>query len=203
MPDKPEIEVKFIVAEPDAFRQTLRDIGAVFESKHVESNIRLDDPNGSLAAKGIVLRVRSKEHDQDLRAELTIKTPIPNSPHGLSARREIETRVADAPAVIAALGVLGFSPYFRYEKRREVYRHKGLEIDLDELPYGWFVELEGSPEDIHATVSALGLNRADGLTISYTQMFENVKEALHLTMDNLTFEAFEGVAVDPAALRGK
>jgi adenylate cyclase, class 2 len=203
MPDQPEIEVKFIVADPEALRQTLARVGAVFEGKHSENNIRLDNAEKGLAAQRIVVRVRHFADDKGQHSVLTIKTALTDSPHGLSGRREIETGVADGDAMIAGLGVLGLAPTFRYEKRREVYRYGGLEIDLDELPYGWFVELEGHPKDIHGVVDALGFDRREGITISYAQIFENVKQAMGLAMDDLTFEAFEGVRVDAVVMRGK
>jgi adenylate cyclase class IV len=53
----------------------------------------------------------------------------------------------------------------RYDKYREVYELHGRHIMLDELPYGYFVEIEGeSVEDIQKMTAKLQLKREAALT---------------------------------------
>jgi len=43
---------------------------------------------------------------------------------------------------------LGFVPVLIYEKRRETWLTNGVEIVLDELPFGLFMEIEGDEAGI-------------------------------------------------------
>lgn len=197
MPDKLETELKFVIAEPEALRVSLLRLGASAEGRHVENNIRLDDKAHSLTGRGLVLRLRDIEQDGgETESILTVKAPGELG-DAFKSRREVELSVSDGPAAIAALGLLGYAPFWRYEKRRETFVLEGVEADLDELPYGWFLELEGTEPAIRALAGKLGLDIADGLTLSYADIFENVRRGMKLTMLDLTFEAFEGIRVEP------
>ncbi len=203
MPEQEEVEVKFVLGEPERLRGALRQIGAAFEGKHLENNIRLDDAAGSLTRRHVVLRLRRIEQGGQSRHVLTVKRPVEHSDSDLSRRWEVEVEVSDGAAALAALAILGYKPKWRYEKRRETYRVGEAVAEIDEMPYGWFIELEGPPEEVRRAAHKLGFAMEDGLTISYAQIFENVKRALELTMNDLTFEAFEGIAVDPGSYRGR
>ena len=48
-----------------------------------------------------------------------------------------------------------------------------------------------------ALAGRLGLNIAAGLTMSYGEIFENVRAGMRLNVRDLTFAAFEGIVVDP------
>jgi adenylate cyclase class 2 len=203
MPDQQETEIKFILRDPDSTRKTLIGLGATAHGRHTEINIRLDDPAHSLTERGIVLRLRRLETAKGKVVHLlTVKTPAAGDHVGFSVRREIELEVSDGSAMLAALEVLGYSPYWRYEKRREVFSIEPVEAVIDEMPYGWFLELEGPPSDIRVLAGKLGFNMTDGLTLSYAQIFDNVRRSLQLDITDLTFEAFKGIAVDPQAYWG-
>jgi adenylate cyclase class 2 len=200
MPDQQETEIKFIVPEPDALRESLVRLGAAAEGRHFEDNIRLDDPQNSLRARKFVLRLRRIERGGQVEHRLTVKTPG-TSDDVFKTRREIELAVSDGPAMLAALSVLGYEPTFRYEKRREVFTLNGVEADLDEMPFGWFLELEGAAEGIRALAAKLQLDLGEGLSLSYAQIFENVRTSMKLAMPDLTFATFEGITVNPRHYR--
>lgn len=204
MPDQSEIEIKFPVSDPNAIRQLLLRVGAGSQGRHFENNIRLDNPDRMLSSRKLVLRIRQIVFDDRPRQSyLTVKLPgETDSQYSLSVRREIETQVSDGDAMLAALAVLGYEPYWRYEKRRETYLWQGLKAELDELPFGWFLELEGAPHEIVELASRLGLDMKDGLTLSYAAIFENVKSALGLLVTDLTFDSFAGISVEPRHYSG-
>jgi len=203
MSESEEIEVKFIVTDSNKFREAIHKAGGVFESAHAEDNIRFDDAAASLTRRGMVLRLRVTTTDTRIRYLLTVKSPMIHTDKDLSHRREIETEISDGSALTTALGLLGYEPVWRYEKRRETYRIGQIEADIDEMPLGWFLELEGLPDEIRHTAERLGLEMTDGLTLSYAQIFDNVKGARGLIMRDLTFDAFEGITVDPEDFRAK
>jgi adenylate cyclase class 2 len=54
-----------------------------------------------------------------------------------------------------------------YEKRRETWRLERTEIVIDELPFGLFMEIEGSVQDIENIESKLAVKRLRGEQASY------------------------------------
>jgi adenylate cyclase class 2 len=200
MSDHQEIEAKFIIHDPAAVRVALARLGARWAHGHTELNIRLDDEAGGLTRRGMVLRVRRVEEEGATSYLLTVKTPDADR-STYSVRREIELGVADGDAMVAALGVLGYRPFWRYEKRRETYRWEDVEIMLDEVPFGWFVEIEGPEEGITRLAGRIGLAEDDELPLSYGEIDANVRQNLGLPPGDLTFDAFAGIDVPPSAYR--
>jgi adenylate cyclase class 2 len=103
--------------------------------------------------------------------------------------------------MLSVLSILGYSPILRYERWRETFSWGSAEVVIDELPFGWFMEIEGEAKEIQNIAQMLGLNMADGLTLSYVRIFENVRHVLGLSMPDLTFEAFKEIVVSPEAYR--
>jgi adenylate cyclase, class 2 len=198
--DHIETEIKFYLPDPEAMRARLLALGAVCHGRHMEHNIRLDDAAGSIEARKMVLRIRSMMTEQTTTHLLTVKAHEEGA-DDLSSRREIELEISDGDAMLAALAVLGYRPFFRYEKRRETFDLRGCEVVIDEMPYGWFMEIEGTADAIRARVTELGFDLADGLTCGYSRIFANVVRALDLDIRDLTFEAFQGITIDAALLR--
>jgi NitT/TauT family transport system substrate-binding protein len=128
LPDRLETELKFIIADPEAARATLIWLGAASEGRHVEENIRLDDGRRSLTAQSIVLRLRGVEHEGQVRAILTVKTPG-DTGDAFKSRREIELEVSDGPAAIAALSS-GEVDYASIGGAQAVFRSKARGLDL-------------------------------------------------------------------------
>jgi adenylate cyclase class 2 len=200
MVDHIETEIKFYLPDPQGMREKLLAMGAVCHGRHDEYNIRLDDAAGSIEARQMVLRIRRMTTNGSATWLLTVKAHE-NTMSDLSSRREIELEIADGNVMVAALTVLGYTPYFIYEKRRETFDLRGCEVMIDEMPYGWFLEIEGAADAIRSRVGELGLDLADGLTCGYSKIFANVVGAMDLDIRDLTFEAFEGIIVAPALLQ--
>ncbi len=203
MPERQEIEIKFVVSNVATLRSALEHAGAISQGLQEEQNIRLDDAEHSLSARGIVLRLRHTRSAQGEAHTLTVKMPQAGTDAAFSVRREAEVAINDAEAMLAALAMLGYTPYWRYEKRREIFHWGEVEVALDEMPFGWFLELEGPPQAIRNLAAQLSLRLEDGLTLSYAAIFENVRRALGLDIPDLTFEAFAGVEVPDYAYRDR
>ena len=162
-----ESEVKLRLAGLEQGRPALLRLGARLETpRHFEDNQLYDDAGGSLASRGTVVRLRRTPHG----GVLTFKGPR-RIEEGVKSREELETGVADAGTLALILERLGLRGTFRYQKYREIWRHGGLVIVLDETPVGCYLELEGPPEEIHAAAEALGYSRADYVTDSYVGLF--------------------------------
>jgi adenylate cyclase, class 2 len=181
-----EIEVKFHLRGLESVRAALHAQGARLEhSRTFEENLRFDTPDGSLAQRGEILRLR---RSADVR--LTFKSP-PRPAQDLLGRPEIEVVVEDFDAARQLLEHLGFEIVLRYEKHREAYGLGAVAVALDELPFGSFVELEGpSSEALQNAAAQLGLPWPAAFQGSYTSIFTWLREHRGLTARNLTFAEF-------------
>lgn len=191
-----EIEAKFYLQDLAAFRQRLLSAGAILTQPRVrETNLRFDTPQRDLSEKAQVLRLR-----QDEAAHLTFKGPGALE-GGVLVRQEIEFEVSDFVAARRFLEALGYHVYTTYEKVRENYTLAGVQISLDEMPFGTFTELEGpNPEAIRQLAESLGLTWERRIAMSYLDLFAQLKARLALPFDDLTFEAFRGLTIRPEDL---
>lgn len=187
-----EIEVKFLVRDLPRLRERLTAVGAVLERPRVyERNARYDTPDGALLASAVLLRLR-----QDTRHTLTYKGEPPElverSGHA-RVREEIEFEVSDGAAADLVLRRLGFAPVQVYEKYREAFVVGDVEVVLDELPFGDFVELEGPEADLQPLAEQLGLNWEQRILANYLGLLHGFNTLYGLQIPDLTFAAFAAV----------
>jgi len=186
-----EKEVKFYITNLDGLKDRLLAVGAVqLQARTREVNLRFDTPDGQLSASGKMLRLR-----QDDRAILTFKGAT-SMEEGVRVRPEFEVVVDDLQKTRAILEGLGYVLTVTYEKWRTVYQYNGLEISLDELPYGNFTEIEGADTSaIQTTARILALDWDARIQGSYIELFERFKKNRDLHLETLTFSAFASIAV--------
>lgn len=186
-----EKEVKFYITNLSALKDRLLSIGATqTQSRTRELNYRFDTPDDQLTHNGVALRLR-----QDTHAILTFKGPS-SLENGVRVRPEYEVVVNDLDSARAILEGLGFLLTVSYEKWRAVYQYNGLEITLDELPYGNFTEIEGvDTSAIQSTARVLGLDWETRIQGSYLELYDRLKKTRGLTLGDLTFNTFSGIAV--------
>ncbi len=191
-----EVEIKFYLADMNAYEKRVRSIGSnLVRERTLEVNYRFDTPDMSLTREHRVLRLR-----QDNAAILTYKGPS-QVKDGANLRPEIEFEVSDFSAARALLEALGYRLSVKYEKWRTIYQLDGLEISLDEMPFGNFTEIEGGdPKILQKTASLLALDWNAGITKSYLLLFEQLKKNRGLKLKDLTFEALREIAVSSTDL---
>lgn len=177
-----EQEAKFFLSRRERLPARLEQLGArLVHARVFESNLRFDLPDGSLAQKRQVLRLR-----QDERIRLTYKGPADPSAE-VAARPEIEVEVSHFENVRALLEALGYRVVVMYEKYRTTYQLGGCEVTLDEMPYGDFAEIEGpDAAAIQAVAAQLGLDWSARCLESYLALFERLRGA-GLQAANLSF----------------
>lgn len=139
--------------------------GALARAQRLQRDVLVDTADRSLVARGCALRVRDDGGD----AVLTYKGPV--VPGVLKVREELETAAGSAERLLAILAAVGYTPIFRYEKRREEHAIPGALIAIDETPVGTFLEIEGEADAIHAAAAALGYSPADYVTASYRTLY--------------------------------
>lgn len=191
-----ELEVKFYVVGLSPFENRLTQLGAVLTQPRThEINLRFDTPDQSLTRAFQVLRLR-----QDQEARLTYKGPG-ELLEGVRLRREIEFSVSDYKAAQSFLEALGYQVSFMYEKFRAVFNLNNVLVTLDEMPFGYFLELEGpNPASILSTSQILGLRWDARILDSYTMLFDRVRLACGLKFRDLSFVNFEGMQISPDML---
>jgi len=168
LPEPIESEIKLAMEGPDSARAAVRALGAEpSRPRHFEDNVLYDDARRSLLASGRVLRLRRAEG----RAIVTAKGPRLERADGVKSRPESEVEVADADAFEQVLHALGFQKVFRYQKHRQAWRWRDVEIVVDETPIGTFLEIEGPVGTIHEAARALGRGPADYVSESYPSLF--------------------------------
>ncbi len=134
-----EIEKKYRLSEVQkAFvLNALREARAEFVGEDFEENSLYR--GGILIETNAVLRVR-KTQDRTI---LTYKKRIQNE-FNIKQQIEHETEVSDAEELEKIIENLGFAKVLVYEKRRKTWNLRAVEIVLDELPFGEFMEIEGA-----------------------------------------------------------
>jgi adenylate cyclase class 2 len=184
-----EREIKLYVLHLDRLVRRLQELQArLGQPRVLETNLRFDLPDGSLRAAGRVLRLR-----RDTQARLTYKGAGQND-QGILDREELEFVVDDFEKARKFLEALGYQQSMVYEKYRTTYELENVDIMLDELPYGKFVEIEGETnEQIQAVAQKLHLDESAAINNSYTGLFENIRKTLELPFRDLTFENFKDI----------
>src|SRR5581483_7805458 len=146
-----EIEVKFPLRDRAELIRKLHEIGGQrLYAETFEDNIVLDR-RGELRTRGALLRVRRFGKY----SIITYKGPM-SIEGGIKSREELQTGVESFERAIQLLDALGFKPVFRYQKFREVWRVKDVEVVLDRTPIGDYFEIEGSVELIRSISAELG-----------------------------------------------
>ena len=178
-----EVEVKLHTPDLAAVRAALDRAGAdLLKPRVFERNLRYDSADGSLTAGGVVLRLR-----QDEAVKLTYKEAGAME-RGIVSRFEAEVEVSDFDTMDLILRRLGYRVGLIYEKYRTTYGLAGVEVVLDELPYGNFTEIEGDAAAIERVVEMLGLGGCRRMEGSYTDMFLELRARLGLAGRDCTFD---------------
>jgi adenylate cyclase class 2 len=187
-----EIEVKFIIEDLQALYQRVIALGARRKTPRTyEVNVCFDTPDQRLTNQLCLLRLR-----RDRRNVLTYKEPAVSAERDFKIRQEYEVEVSDFAQTHALLEKLGFMPILRYEKYRETFSYQDAEILLDEMPFGTFMEIEGSREVIRTIAARLELDFASRLTASYGEIFAAIRAAYNLPITDMTFDNFRTLHID-------
>jgi adenylate cyclase class 2 len=151
-----EIEKKYrlTLEQRACVLKTLKALGADFEGEDFEENILFR--GGTLSLKECNLRLRKTQD----KAVLTYKESLrADSLTGSDVKRRVEheTIVSDKAAMEAILESLGYRQSLVYEKRRQTWQFENVEVVVDELPFGLFLEIEGAEDEIRAAEIKLGI----------------------------------------------
>lgn len=138
----------------------LDEIGAEYVGEDFEENSLYR--GGILIETNAVLRVRRTQS----KTILTYKRWIQNE-FNIKQHVELETEVADAEEIEEIIENLGFHKTMVFEKRRKTWHFRNVEIVLDKLPFGEFMEIEGTITAIAEAEMLLGIEDFEVVTETY------------------------------------
>lgn len=174
-----EIEKKYRIDKKLVVELTAKliELGAKFSNETFEENYL--HRGGILDGKAAVLRVRKT----DDRTILTYKEKVPTE-NDFKHQIEFETEVSDVDATESIIEKLGYKLSVIYEKHRKSWTLNNVEVVLDELPFGYYMEIEGSVEDIIIVEQLLGADKFEveargypRLTLKYGKLVKGVTES--------------------------
>ena len=139
----------------------------------------------------LLLRLR-----QDNRATLTFKTKPLIEDNQFKIHNEYEVTVSDFEMMRRILEKLGFIRRQVYEKWRETFILNATHLCIDSMPYGDFLEIEGTKTAIIAVTSRLGLVWDHRILLNYLEMFSIIKKHFDLPFDDVTFDNFASLQHD-------
>ena len=179
-----EIEIKFPLRDRGELVRKLNDLGATrLYPETFEDNIVLDR-RGELRTRGALLRVRKFGRY----AIATYKGPAMFD-SGVKSREEVQTGVESFELAIQLFDSLGFKPMFRYQKYREVWRIRDVEVVLDRTPIGDYFEIEGAVDVIRAVAADLGMNMDQALRHSYADLYRQARRTRADLPEHMVFPA--------------
>ncbi len=193
-----EIEVKFCLHRAESMQRRIIELGAESKGRVFESNVRYEDASNTLIRKKSLLRLRRSE-----KTILTYKSSPPVASTEFKVFNELEVEVSDFITMNQILERLGLRREQTYEKWRESLVLDRTWFYLDTMPYGTFLEIEGSEKDIRNSAGRLGLSWHKRILLNYLEIFEIIRQELGLKFKDLTFKNFEGVNIDMEAFLPK
>jgi adenylate cyclase class 2 len=157
-----EIEKKYSLTKRrrPAIEKCLRELGVSPGPVEFEENTLYR--GGRIELGNCALRLRRV----GARAILTFKQRLPST-SPIKHQQEEETEVANAETMHAILTALGFRPALVYEKRRTRWQMGRAEIVIDELPFGLFMEIEGTEKEIARVETLLGIEDLPAVMETY------------------------------------
>lgn len=174
-----EIEKKYRLDKKRLVELTakLGELGAEFKSEVFEENYL--HRGGLLDERAAVLRLRKIGDATILTYKERVKTDT-----DIKHRIEYETEVADVDAMEKIIQSLGYKLSTVYEKHRKTWHFLNVEVVLDELPFGLYMEIEGEVEAIEEAEKVLEVTDLEPeprgyprLAVKYGKLVGEVSEA--------------------------
>jgi adenylate cyclase class 2 len=185
-----EIEVKFLVEDEQTLRRKLTALEANPHGRAFETNICYEDDQKQFQAAGSLLRLR-----KDRRSWLTFKYASDEMSRNFKILNELEVQVSDFETMDQVLRRMGYHHERVYEKWRETFDLGDAMLCLDNMPYGTFLEIEGSREAIRELARRLRFDWRRRILINYLAIFEHLKRTAGLTFNDVTFDNFKTIVV--------
>ena len=155
-----EVELKAVLDSWESRRARLLGAGATRVFTGRLEDRRYDTEDRSLAARDIVLRLRTYRDASGARTELEFKGATTYE-RGYKVREEIGSTVSDPEAVALVLAGLGYLVTRAIDREIEQFAMSETIVRFERYPrMDDLVEVEGEPDALERTIATLGLPRA-------------------------------------------
>ena len=185
---KKEIEIKIELKKNEipAVRKRLRKLGAIHSSAKKEITYGFFSKDSIKA--GIFPRIKTCEGKRGGLLTVKIKKALRSK---YFRREELTMAVSDVRVARDILKALGYTKERIFEKFREEWNFPGkkIEITIDELPFGFFLEIEGSPQGIEKTVKLLGLDNKDRIIKAYLRVYDDWRKKRGIKAESCVFKS--------------
>lgn len=181
-----EIEMKFLLPSygKEELIKKLINLGAIDKGKKFENNILFDTEDKALDKKDYLLRLR-RVNDRNI---LTFKGAAKKNV-SFKIRKEIESEISDFDNMIEILKSIGYQIKFIYQKYRSSFHLNNLDITIDELPFGTYIEIEGEKEKILSISKKLNLKITEISNITYFDLY--ISECKRKNIEPSSYTVFE------------
>lgn len=174
-----EIELRLKVENKEGLVEKLLKLGVKFKSKKKQIDILFDSKYFTFGDFDQALRLRTEVEDGKTTAELAFKGTPTHTKDGHKIRDEFETSV-DPEQARKIINSIGFREAEVIDKERENYEYKNIDIVIDTLEFGTYVELEGKPKDIESIRKKLGLEKAIPVKEGYVALKRQWKKRIDI-----------------------
>ena len=155
-----EIEIKFKIKKIDDVRKKLLDLGGIFKKPYKQTTYGFFSDNS--IEKGIFPRIR----DEHGKIVLTVKVRSQKKTNYFE-RKEYSVKISNVEEGVDIMKSLGYNQIRVFKKVREEWGFKDVEVVLDELYFGVYIEIEGQKEKIEEMVKKLGFENKERITKAY------------------------------------
>lgn len=166
-----ESKVKFELKKLPDILETLRENEAIFLGGSYEKTVRYDDENGAFSKKGMFLRTMSGFENK-----IALKEMAESENPDAFQHRVTEVEVEDAEGINYIFSKLGLTNQLIMEKYRLKWKIKDINISIDELPFGVYLEVKGTIKQINLIIRLMKLNRNGIISGTYWDIFEELKK---------------------------
>lgn len=166
-----EIELKLQIKNKAYVAKLLKKLGAKLTSQKDQTDILFNSKYFDFGDYDQALRLRREKTGTKEVALLAFKGTPTFSKSGHKTRDEYETEV-DFDQARKLVNSIGFKEVVVIKKKRESWKWKALDIEIDEAKFGTFIEFEGTPEDIEEVRVKLGLEKATPVKEGYVFLQE-------------------------------
>ena len=167
-----EKQIKFKINNYNNFLNFLREKGAVFIGSAFEITKRYDNEREELTKKNIYIRTRS-----GFKNVLTIKekTTANLNLNKYFERKTVEIEVEDLEKLSYALEIFGLKPILRMEKYRMIWKLNDIIFNIDELPFGVYLEIRGDDLPIEKILKLFNFQENQIIADTYWDIFKDLQ----------------------------
>lgn len=173
-------EVKIDVTKIDIIRR-LRDKNAILIGGSKEVTTRYDTIDRSLEKQGKFIRTM-----EGFRNTVTLKEKVTENT-SLFERDEFSVEIDDVENIQEIFERIGLMPILKMEKYRLKWDLDGVKLNLDELPFGLYLEIHGNEKNVENIMSKLDLLGEERIIQTYWDIYNKYKKENNITDSDITF----------------